>query len=77
VTAVTELGDHVLASVSHDMTLRFWDLHTRSGGFHACFDVGFGCLERRFGCFEGRPPHCVPLFSAFNAILDAARYPQH
>lgn len=26
---VCDLGDHVLASVSHDMTLRFWDLHTR------------------------------------------------
>jgi WD40 repeat protein len=29
VTAVVDLGDHMLASVSHDMTLRFWDLHTR------------------------------------------------
>jgi WD40 repeat protein len=29
VTDVVELGDHMLASVSHDMTLRFWDLHTR------------------------------------------------
>lgn len=29
VTDVAEIGDHVLASVSHDMTLRFWDLHTR------------------------------------------------
>lgn len=29
VTGLACCGEHVLASVSHDMTMRFWDLHTK------------------------------------------------
>jgi len=62
VTGITEVMGHMLASVSHDMSLRFWDLHTRHE---------ISCISRA----HDSPLHSVEYGAVVEEIATAAQDP--